>query len=73
MNRNIWLEVCDACGVTCETEKVTETDLLVINHLNDFYGRASRNKGYQGQSCSVLMQEQIPDGREITLLEIPIV
>ena len=33
MNRNIWLEVCDACGVTCETEKVTETDLLVINHL----------------------------------------
>ena len=73
MNRNIWLEVCDACGVTCETEEATERDLGIIKHLNEFYGRASRNKGYQGQSCSVLIQEQTPDGREITLLEIPII
>ena len=70
-SRDIWLEVCDACGEVITREVAPERDMGLITHMEDFCRRM--NKEYKGQSCSILLQEYFDDyGREETLLEIPI-
>lgn len=72
IEREIWLEVCDACGDVIEREFAPERDMRLITHIDDFVRRVGQKKEYQVESCAVLLQEYFDNGKEETLLEIPI-